>query len=191
MVSPFCYLAHLRLPELAERYGCPVVYHPMDLPTAKIAAGNYGPSNREVPAKMKVLFADLQRWARRYQAPFRFPQKFDCGRWNIASIYAREHGQAQRFVSEGYARIFGRGIDPTDERELREAAVSVGLDGDALLDYSASSKGKTDFRRECIEAHGRGVFGAPMFFVEDQIFWGNDRLDFLEEYLASLPVETA
>src|SRR3546814_3604932 len=73
-ISPFSYLAQLRLPEIARRHGRALAYHPIDIPEAKIAAGNYGPSNREVPAKIKVLTADLQRLGRRYDVPLTFPR---------------------------------------------------------------------------------------------------------------------
>ena len=67
-MSPFSYLAHVKLPDLARKYDLSVAYHPMDIPQAKMAAGNYGPSNREVPAKIKVMLADLKRWAKHYDA---------------------------------------------------------------------------------------------------------------------------
>lgn len=182
-ISPFSYLAQVRLPEIADRHGYEIHYHAIDIPQAKIAAGNYGPSNREVPPKLKVMAADMQRWAERYGVPLKFPAGFNCQAWNVASLFATAQGRAEQFVREGYSRIWGRGIDPADESELRGAAEAAGLDPQALVDYANSSLGQTEFRKSCVEAHARGVFGAPLMFVDDQIFWGNDRLDFLEEYL--------
>lgn len=184
MVSPFSYLAHLKLPEMADRHGYTIAYHPIDIPQAKIAAGNYGPSNREVPAKIKVMAADLNRWAKSYGAPLVFPAGFDCSRWNIGTLFASERGAARKFVAEGYARIWGKGIDPADEAELRAAATAAGLDADQLAEYTASSLGRTAFRKACVDAHQRGVFGAPLMFVGTEVFWGNDRLHFLEEYIS-------
>lgn len=183
-ISPFSYLAHVKLPAIARQYSRELNYHPIDIPQAKIAAGNYGPSNREIAPKIKALAADLQRWAARYDVPLIFPAGFDCLRWNVGALFARERGKATDFVREGYDRIWGRGIDPADEKELRQAANAAGLDADELSDYTGSSLGQTEFRKACVEAHRRGVFGAPLIFVDDQIFWGNDRLDFLEEYLS-------
>ncbi|WP_312963888.1 2-hydroxychromene-2-carboxylate isomerase [Stutzerimonas nitrititolerans] len=182
-ISPFSYLAQVRLPEIARRHARELIYHPIDIPQAKIAAGNYGPSNREVAPKIKVLVADLQRWAARYGVPLVFPAGFDCLRWNAGALFAAQRGVAEAFVHEGFGRIWGRGIDPADENELRQAAQAAGLNPEELSDYSRSSLGQTEFRKACVEAHRRGVFGAPLMFVDDQVFWGNDRLDFLEEYL--------
>lgn len=182
-ISPFSYLAQLRLPEIARRHGRALAYHPIDIPEAKIAAGNYGPSNREVPAKIKVLTADLQRWARRYDVPLTFPSSFECGGWNTAAIFAARHGAAEGFVRDAYRRIWGLGIDPRDRDELRASAAAAGLEADAVMAFVDSKEGKRAYREARSKAYARGVFGAPLMFVDDQIFWGNDWLDFLEEHV--------
>lgn len=184
-ISPFSYLAQLKLPELARRTGCALEYWPIDIPEAKIAAGNYGPSNREVAPKIKVMMADLERWAEAYEAPLKFPATFECADWNCAVLYARSERRAEAFVTAAYHRIWGQGIDPGDRSELRRCAEGVGLDPDALLGFVDSPIGRNEFRKVRAQAYRRGVFGAPMMFVDDQIFWGNDRLEFLETYLSS------
>jgi len=188
MVSPFTYLAHIKLPALAAKYGYTIAYHPMDIPMAKIAAGNYGPSNREVAPKMKALAQDLSRWAKHYSVPLNFPKSFDCRRWNLGVLFANQHqGTTQSFVTEAWNRIYGKGIDPADDNELRGAAKVAGLDPDAFMEYVNSSRGRTEFNKACVEAHKVGVFGAPIMIIDDQIWWGNDRLHFVEEYMAAHP----
>lgn len=182
-ISPFSYLAHVRLPALARAHGRTLAYHPIDIPEAKIAAGNYGPSNREVPAKIKVLMADLARWAERYEVPLAFPASFACGEWNMAALYASEHGAAEAFVTDAYHRIWALGIDPGDAQELQSASAAAGLDPDEVTSFVASEDAARRYREARSKAYARGVFGAPMMFVDDQIFWGNDRLEFLEGYL--------
>jgi len=183
-ISPFSYLAEPRLTQIAKNNGYELAYHPMEIPQAKLYAGNYGPSNREVPAKMKVLGADIQRWAKHYGMPFKFPSSLTNGRqWNIAALYAIDHGAAEAFVHDAYTRLWGQGADPNDEKELRAAAKAAGLDDNALIEYSNSVEGKSAFGKACMQAFQRGVFGAPIMMVDDQVFWGNDRLDFLEAYL--------
>ena len=182
-ISPFSYLAQLKLPEIARAAGCEVDYWPIDIPEAKIAAGNYGPSNREVLPKIKVMKADLERWADRYGVPLNFPASFDCAHWNCAVLYARKHGRAEQFVTDAYRRIWGQGIDPRDRGELAACATAAGLDADALLAFVDSPIGQNEYRKARSQAIQRGVFGAPMMFVDDQIYWGNDRIDFLSDYL--------
>ncbi len=182
-ISPFSYLAQLKLPEIARKTGCDLEYWPIDIPEAKIAAGNYGPSNREVAPKIKVMMADLNRWARKYDVPLRFPAGFACADWNCATLFAREQGKAEAFVAAAYNRIWGQGIDPSDREELRACAKEAGLDPGGLIAFVDSSLGQNEYRKVRSQAYQRGVFGAPLMFVDDEIFWGNDRLDFLQEYL--------
>ena len=183
-ISPFSYLAQLKLPEIARKTGCDLEYWPIDIPEAKIAAGNYGPSNREVAPKIKVMMADLNRWARKYDIPLRFPASFTCSDWNCATLYAREQGKAKAFVAAAYNRIWGQGIDPSDREELRACAKEAGLDPDGLITFVDSPLGQNEYRKVRSQAYQRGVFGAPLMFVDDEVFWGNDRLDFLEDYLS-------
>lgn len=185
-ISPFSYLAHVKLPDLAKRYGAKINYHPMDIPTAKIAAGNYGPSNRDVPAKINIMLPDIHRWAKRYGVPMEFPKSFEGKKWNTGVLFAEQNNRTEAFVTEAYNRLWGKGADPSDDSELRAVAIAAELDADGLMAFVDSSEGQTQFRKSCVEAHKQGVFGAPIMVVGDQYFWGNDRLDFLEEHLQSL-----
>lgn len=183
IMSPYCYLANVKLPDLARKHGCELIYHPMDIPAAKIAAGNYGPSNKEIPPKIKALFTDIRRWAKRYGVPFTLPKGFDARDWNIACLYAVQVGKAEEFVNTAYDKVWVEGIDPGDTALLRGALTEVGLDADAAIEYVESTQGDCEFKKSCVEAHQSDVFGAPIMVIDEQLFWGNDRLDFLEEYL--------
>jgi len=182
-ISPFSYLAQLKLPGIARKAGYELEYCPIDIPEAKIAAGNYGPSNREVAPKIKVMMADLDRWARKYAVPLRFPASFSCADWNCGTLYAREQGKAGAYVTAAFNCIWGQGIDPGDRAELRACATEAGLDPEGLIAFVESPIGQNEYRKARSLAYQRGVFGAPLMFVDDEIFWGNDRLDFLEAYL--------
>lgn len=184
-VSPFSYLAHVKLPGIVAKHGYAINYCPVDVSAAKLAAGNYGPSNLEIPSKLKMLTADIRRWAVRYGVPLTFPKKMMCERWNVGAIYASEKGMATKYVTEAYHRIWGLGIDPTEDPELRKAAESLGWDPEDFLTYVSSSRMRTEFRRRCVEAHRIGIFGVPIVQVEDQMWWGNDRLTFFEEFIAA------
>ena len=126
MMSPFSYLAHTQLPDLARKYGLTVKYLPMSIPVAKIAAGNYGPSNREVPAKIKVMLQDIKRWAAHYDVPFTFPKNLEIEPWNIGVLYANDKDQAEAYVNAAYAKIWADGCDPTDMAELSQVADQLG-----------------------------------------------------------------
>jgi 2-hydroxychromene-2-carboxylate isomerase len=186
-MSPYAYLANCKLPGLAKSYGYRIEYHPIDIPSAKIATGNYGPSNRELPSKIKVLEADLRRWAKRYDVPFRLLPHADVRAWNIGTLYANKKGVAEAYVNGAYGRLWGLGADPGDTLQLRQIAESLQWDPDEFISYVGSTKAQTAFRKQCVLAHARGIFGAPIMMVNEEVWWGNDRLDFLEDYLKANP----
>lgn len=194
IISPYTYFAHVKLPALAAKYGYTIAYHPMDVAVAKMASGNYGPSNRDIPPKINALKQDMSRWAKYYGVPLNFPKSFgnaagfSCARWNTGVLFANAHqGSTEKFVTEAWSRIYGKGADANDDSELRGAATAAGLNADEFMDYINSSRGQTDFRKSCVDAHKAGVFGAPIMMIDDQIWWGNDRLNFVEEYMAANP----
>ncbi len=183
MMSPFSYLAHVKLPDMVKKYGYELQYHPMDIPRAKKAAGNYGPSNLEIPPKIKALKIDLVRWADRYGVPLNFPKNLKVQLWNVGVLYAREKGQLKEYVDEGYRRIWGEGCDPTDQSELEGLASTLGWKINEFIEYINSSEATAEFEQCCTDAENNGVFGAPIMMLDDQVWWGNDRLMFIEEYL--------
>lgn len=183
LISPFSYLCNLKLPELAERYAYTITYHPIDIPTAKLAAGNYGPSNMKVPAKIKALGQDLHRWAEHYGVPFKFPKGFNGWRMNAGILFAQAHGKARAYVDRAYWLLWAEGVDPNDDEVLRGLARDAGLDAQAFLDYVGSPEADKAFQQCRVAAHARGVYGAPIMMIDDQIWWGNDRLMFVESYM--------
>jgi 2-hydroxychromene-2-carboxylate isomerase len=185
IISPYCYLAYVRLPALAAKHGYTLRHHPIHIASAKLAAGNYGPSNMEVVPKGKALVRDLERWAKRYGVPLRFPKSIVGEPWNIGILFADRHGKAEAYLRQAYRLLWAEGGDPADHGLLRLAAMEAGLNQDEFLDYVTSSLGRTEFRKESVDAHTKGIFGAPIMIVDDELFWGNDRLDFLEEYIMS------
>ena len=183
IMSPYSYFAFVKLPDLARKHGYDLRYHPMDIPSAKLAAGNYAPRTVEVPAKFNALKQDFRRWSDHYGVPFTLPRKFDTRRWTIAALYAIGEGRAEQYVRGAYDKVWAEGIDPTDDAEFTDALAGAGLNAEAAMTYAQSTQGEAEFKKSCIDAQGNGVFGAPTMIVDDQIFWGNDRLQFLEEYL--------
>lgn len=84
----------------------------MDIPQAKMGAGNYGPSNREVPSKIKDMLADLKRWAKCYEAPFSFPKNIQVGLWSVGVLFAIEKEEEEVYVNAAYAKSWGEGCGP-------------------------------------------------------------------------------
>tara|TARA_R110000787_G_scaffold29713_1_gene80470 strand:+ start:3115 stop:3708 length:594 start_codon:yes stop_codon:yes gene_type:complete len=182
--SPYAYLASHRLAEIVKAHNCKVNYLPIDLKRAKLAAGNTGPANMQIPPKIKYLMQDLARWADRYGIPFGVvPRVMDSNRINKGVFFAIDHGNAADYIREAYAAVWGRGEDMTSDKLLSEIAAKMGWDPMAFLAFIDSSEAEKRYQAVFDDAVKRGVFGVPMYFVDEQMWWGNDRLHFLDEYL--------
>ena len=185
-MSPFAYLAHTQLPALAARYGFRIAYHVFDLPAAKRAAGNTGPPNVSIPVKLRYLVTDMQRWARRYGVPLAFPKSLKSERLNLGLYFAADRGCMEDYVRAAWQPTWGQGGDMGDEALLSGVARSMGWDAAGFLGFTNSPEARERFEFDNRDAHARGVFGAPTMMIGDEMWWGNDRLGFLEEYLAAM-----
>ena len=184
-MSPFAYLAHRPLCALADRYHRQIIYKPIDLPAAKIAAGNTGPSNREVPVKLRYLLEDINRWAARYKLPVNFPASLNSARMNVGTFVAVERNQARQYVDMGFSLGWGEGADIGSDTTLSTLAERMDWPVSEFLQTLSKPEEKAHFTASNNEAHERGVFGVPTMLIGEHMWWGNDRLDFLEEFLAA------
>lgn len=184
-MSPFAYLAHTQLPALAALYELQIAYHAIDLPAAKLAIGNTAPPNVSMPVKLRYLVTDMQRWARRYGVPLAFPKTLKSARLNRGLYYAADRGCESDYVRAAWLPTWGQGGDMGDEALIADIARAMGWDAAAFLAFTESPQAQERYARDNREAQARGVFGAPTMMLDDQMWWGNDRLGFLEEHLAA------
>lgn len=182
-MSPFAYLAHGQVVELATRADRELRYLPIDLPAAKIAAGNTGPSNRAIPVKLRYLMTDINRWAARARLPVNFPPSLDSARMNVGTFCAIERGVASAYVKAGFDLGWGQGADIGSDETLVALAKQMVWDPVEFLRYVANPQDHAGYQSSNREAHQRGVFGVPTIIIGDEMWWGNDRLHFVKSYL--------
>lgn len=182
--SPFGYLASVAVPEVAVRHGAEVVYKPILLGGLFRAIGTpQVPLDAMSEAKRRYTLVDLQRWADLRGAPFAWPSAFPLRtvkplRMTLLAAPAERQG----LIAEVMAACWARGLDPDDDQVLRDCARAAGAD-EGLVGATRSDEAKAALRAVTDEAVDRGVPGVPTFFVDDQLFWGQDRLDFVERAL--------
>jgi 2-hydroxychromene-2-carboxylate isomerase len=138
-----------------------------------------------MPVKHKYARTDLARWAQRYGVPMKPPKSADSARLNKGALFAVDRGQARDYVARAWAKTWGGGGDPADEALLREVARELGWDANAFVAFTTSPEAEARYKASTDEAAKRGVFGVPTFMVGEELWWGNDRMQFLEEFLAA------
>ncbi len=183
-VSPFTYLADTQLDGIVSRTGCTLVARPFFLGGVMKATGNSPPIN--VAAKGAYMFGDLGRWARRYEVKLEMPASFPFNSLKAmrAAVVAVRSGREAEFRKACFQAIWAEGADVGSTAGLVEVLERVGLEADKVLTAIEQQDVKDELTRNTSEAVDRGAFGAPTFFVnESEMFWGNDRLDFVEQAL--------
>jgi len=179
--SPYSYLADTQLPALRERSGCEIVYRPMLLGGVYKATGNRSPAMEPIEAKRRYGALELQRWVAYYGVPFRSNPHFPIDTLRLMRVAhgAQRAGVFERFHAAVYPAFWQRGLDLGDPAVLGGALADAGLDADALLASADDPEVKQALRATTDEAIARGAFGAPTFYVEDEMFFGADRLPFV------------
>jgi 2-hydroxychromene-2-carboxylate isomerase len=183
IVSPASYLAWTQMPKLAAETGAEIVYRPFFLPGLFKAAGSSSPIS--VPAKGKWMLADLSRFAVRYGVPFRLNAKFPLNSVTMMRglIHFRGKPQLRTLGDALYAAMWADNRDVTDPAELGRIAEEAGIAAAEFARAVADPANKQALFDATNEAAGRGAFGAPTFFVDGEMHWGQDRLDFVREAL--------
>ncbi|SVB37726.1 uncharacterized protein METZ01_LOCUS190580 [marine metagenome] len=183
--SPTVYLAATQLPAIAAAVGATIDWRPMLLGGVFKSTGNQSPV--VVPAKAAYMNNDLKRFAKRYGVPFRFNPHFPIN--TLALMRGAVAYQDDVVVSSTYRDAIFRAIW-VEARNLNEPDVigqvlsDAGLDPAELMNRIGQQTVKDQLIANTEEAVNRGVFGAPTFFVGEQMFFGQDRLDFVAEALS-------
>jgi len=182
--SPTAYLAHCRLQQLAAQYDLTVEYRPMLLGGVFKATDNMSPV--AIPAKGKyMLEQDLPRFAKRYGAPLNFNPHFPINTLQAmrGAVAARDAGVMPTYVDALYTAMWVDQKNLGDSDVLAAVLTEAGLDAEALLAATGDPDVKGELIRSTEEAVARGAFGAPTFYLGDDMYFGQDRLDFVEEAL--------
>jgi len=176
---------HLVKP-LAQKHGASVVPHPFNLGYV-FRKQNYV-LMEEPKAKLRNRKIDLVRWARRYELPFRMPAKFPMKTSTAlrGALAMRRFGKEWAFMEEIFAAYWERDDASVGEiAGLRPVASGLGVDAERFVDLVESAEIRGELVSETDRALERGVFGAPTFFVGEEMFWGKDRMEFIDQELTS------
>ena len=183
--SPAAYLAWTQLPGIAREAGTEIEYRPFLLGGVFQATGNKSPM--EVPAKGQYMVDDLQRFARRYGVPFAHNPHFPINTLMLMrgaiGLQMREPARMVPYVDAVYRAIWVDGKNMNDPATVAGVLKAAGFETERLLALASDPAVKDALKASTQEAVARGVFGAPTFFVGKDMFWGQDRLDFVKEAL--------
>ena len=184
--SPATYLAYTQLPGLCAATGTQLIYKPMLLGGVFKATGNASPVT--IPAKGRYMLQDLARYAQRYNVPLKFNPHFPINTLTlmraVIGVQMRQPERFQDFIDCLFRALWVEGRHLGDPAVVAAVLAEHGFDPEAVLALTNDDAVKATLKDNTEHAIQRGVFGAPTMFVDDQLFFGQDRLEFVREALS-------
>ena len=181
--SPWSYMANVQLPDLLHRYNVELKLKPVRMGPLLEATGGL-PLAKRSAQRQAYRLQELGRWARRLNIPLNLePAHFPVDERLAAGVViaAMEDGHYGLELAEAFgAAIWVQNHDLADEAVIGEILASEGLPS-LLINESRTQAIDEVLDKNTEEAIAAGVFGVPTFIVADHVFWGQDRIDFLEE----------
>lgn len=187
--SPWTYLGSKRFEAIARKHGAEVTIWPVDFGSVFSVSGGL-PLPKRAPQRQSYRMMELKRWSDHLGVKTTLEPKFFPANEVPAAkcvIALREQGRmadAIKLAHAVLAALWAEEKDTGDPATLRAIIAACGLDADALMMTSQAQE--IAGKREAYTKHAidQGVFGAPSFVIDREIFWGQDRLDFVDRKLA-------
>ncbi|MGB8621275.1 MAG: 2-hydroxychromene-2-carboxylate isomerase [Paracoccaceae bacterium] len=186
-ISPFTYLAGTRLEEIAARHGATITYKPMDIMALFGRTGGTPPPQRH-ESRQEYRLQELRRQATKADMPItlkpaHFPTNAAPSAYAIIAAQAAGGGDVGALAHGLLSACWAEEKDIAEDKVVRDCLAASGFDAD-LADKGLLMGAET-YARNLEEAVADGVFGSPFYVVDGaERFWGQDRLDDLDMYLA-------
>lgn len=185
-ISPYCYLAGTRLEEIAARHGAQIAYKPLDAMNLFARTGGVAPKDRH-ESRQAYRLQELRRTSRRTglainMQPAFWPTNPAPSSYAIIAAQKAGGGDLGNLVHGLCRACWSEDLDLADDGVIRDCLVAAGFDP-ALADRGMLMAAER-YAANLEEAVSRGAFGVPFYIVGEERFWGQDRLDDLDQHLA-------
>lgn len=178
--SPYCYLASKTLWPIIDDYNTKIIWRP-------VGGWDLRSSPDRVKTKLPIARQDIARFAKRLNIPLTPPPiTTDPTMAGAVSLLAEEKGLLRPFIIEVMKKEWAEGLDIGDPKVLIEVGNKIGLDSTEITAVLSDENRLKQLQQNAKEAEEGGVIGVPTFVIGDQMFWGQDRIDFVLEELQQL-----
>lgn len=181
--STYSYLTVARIGKLAAQHGVAIDWQPFWLHPVREQQG-LPPPFPDGSARERYMWRDLERRAKSLGLPYRKPEVYPFNSVRVArvALIAAREGWCQPFTEAAFRLHWTQGVLMSTPENLAQALAEAGQDRERVEALAASSEIKEALIQQTPRAIERGIFGAPTFVVNGELFWGDDRL---EEALAA------
>jgi len=138
-------------------------------------------ANADIPIKAKYMIKDCKMWAEKYGINFKFNNYFPITSLNLMRcvLIAEKKGFEKNFINKVFDAIWIDGLNLNDQIILDKLLKNLDINPKSFLSEALEQKNKDNLKKKTDDAFNKGIFGAPTFMVNNKIFWGQDRLEFV------------
>lgn len=188
LVSPWAYIGDALFKSIARKHRLTIAYRPVNL--GKLFPNSGGlPLGQRHPLRQQYRLIELQRWREKRGLSFAIQPKnwpFDPTFADRCVLALAESGaDPANFVSAFFKRVFEAEKNMADEKEVGATLKACGADADKILAAAQSDGIKAAYDANYDRALAAGAFGSPAYVLEGEVFWGQDRLELLDDALTS------
>ena len=177
--SPYTFLAHKEIARIEKENSIKIVYMPILLGGLLKLSGSK--ANANIPIKAKYMIKDCKLWAEKNNIVFKFNNFFPIMTLNLMRcvLVAKKKSLSEIFINKIFDGIWKDGLNLNDNAVVKKLLENLDIDSENFLMEAEDIKIKDELKKRTDEAYRKGVFGTPSFIVNNKIFWGQDRLEFV------------
>ena len=188
--SPWTFLGHNRLNKIVKKFNVQLNMYPVNYGEIFPISGGLPVSKRPLQ-RQKIRLQELKRWAEFLNIdlipePKFFPSKSLLPSLLIIAAKIKKTNKDFELASSIMNALWVKELNVDEENTLKNIMDNLELDSEDLLSFAKSQECESMFKEYTKIAIEKNVFGAPTFIIDDQIYWGQDRLDFIERHLLKL-----
>jgi 2-hydroxychromene-2-carboxylate isomerase len=177
--SPYAFLGHKQIRNMENENSIRIKYRPILLGGLLKSAGIKPIA--DIPIKGKHMIKDCKLWAEKYNINFKFNSYFPIQTLNLmrCALIAERKNFLQNFTNKVFDAIWQDGLNLNDNAIFEKLLKNMDINPETFLKDSIDEKNKSDLKKRTDDAYNKGIFGVPTFVINNKIFWGQDRLEFV------------
>ena len=177
--SPYTFIAHKKIRRIEKENSIKIRYMPILLGGLLKLAGIK--PNVDIPIKAKYMIKDCKLWAEKYDITFKFNNYFPIETLNLMRcvLVAERKNFAENFINKVFDTIWKDGLNLNDNAVIEKLLKNLDINPETFLAESMDQKIKDVLKKKTGDAFMKGIFGSPSFMVNNKIFWGQDRFEFV------------
>ena len=178
--STYSYLSVSRIKKLSEQYKFHISWQPFSVRKLMMEMNNIPFTPPEKKSKSDYMWRDIERRSINYGLKAKLPAPYPLKEFDLANklaVLALNDGWIEKYITKTYKLWFEEGVEAGSDQSINKCLTDIGLNVPEILNKAGSSEIREKYILQTDIARKKGIFGSPTFVIENEIFWGDDRLE--------------